>query len=234
MMDRHCPGKEVGSRPAAKTGERILQRSTRRTNIATDVSEFLERWNGIIDEKSARKRHLLWLAKRWRKHTGGDRRDGYGFCFSPHEKDFEDSIEPGVRALVCVIVRELGWITYSSCEGHRPSDTPESQDLTERRVGILPRNSDEAQVIGEVLASVLTCQTDYSWNDIVSLQAVEWTLVSKREKKAYPVIDLVFARAACVKWEDYTRAADLACEDIISWFRRESSRWQPRPENQLG
>jgi hypothetical protein len=57
---------------------------------------------------------------------------------------FLAAIEPGVRELVLVVIRALGYVTYSSCEGHR-------QLFAARHVGILPRSDDERREALRVL-----------------------------------------------------------------------------------
>lgn len=61
-------------------------------------------------------------------------------AITPSHPDFLKQIEVGVRNLVKLIAVDIGWITYSSCEGHQ--FTSKCQ-LLPRHVGVLPRNSFE-------------------------------------------------------------------------------------------
>jgi uncharacterized protein len=69
----------------------------------------------------------------------------------PWYDGFEQFLEPGIRDLCLFFIRECGWITYTSCEGHEGIGAPSSL----RHVGILPRDSQEYFEVAEFLDAVV-------------------------------------------------------------------------------
>jgi len=120
---------------------------------------------------------------------------------TPHQRAFEEGLEPGVRALVLLCVHELGWITYSSCEGHRYADV--EIEPVERQVGVLPRSDEERASIVSTLAEAVRRVGRVAVTDSVRVGLVREVLADPATGEEFPVVDILFARAERVDWDEY-------------------------------
>jgi hypothetical protein len=117
--------------------------------------------------------------------------------FVPGDALFVDSLEPGIRPAVLVIVGQLCWITYTSCEGHPAvGEVP----LRRRNIGIVPRDEAEASCIVRVLTAAVARAYDVSPPVGVKLEIV--TRALDTEDGPRPCIDLVF-RPSEMTWDAY-------------------------------
>lgn len=103
---------------------------------------------------------------------------------------FESFIEPGARALCRFFVQECGWITYTSCEGHRDIATSTPRSL--RHVGLLPRSSEEYDRIHRFLIASVSAFRDISPRlDHVHLAILKHQLMDPC--RSQDVLDLEFS-----------------------------------------
>ena len=121
---------------------------------------------------------------------------------TPSHPDFFARIEPGIRNLVKLLVSDLGWITYSSCEGH---PTQEGRTLMPRHVGVLPRSRTEllqqrAVLYGVAAAANVAIAAGAS-------VAIREVMLECRDDKCRPVLDILFvpldAEAAYFEFLDH-------------------------------
>jgi uncharacterized protein len=126
---------------------------------------------------------------------------------------FVAAVEPGVRALVLLAVDELGWISYSSCEGHELA----GGRIAPRRLGILPRSFAQLQEVeaiaheaaaavnrGDGAARVRVCEVPLESGD-------RWPL---------PAVDIVFAPLASAGPAAYFRDLPAASAALAAALRR--------------
>jgi uncharacterized protein len=135
----------------------------------------------------------------------------------PWYDGFEQFLEPGIRGLCLFLIREHGWITYTSCEGHKGPDAPSSL----RHVGILPRDAREHDEIGAVLdAAVESFGRSFAHADEVSLGVVRHRLSDPVQ--SCDVLDIEFApRAGQVA---YFARLDAATSWLLTTLKAKRSR----------
>jgi len=172
----------------------LVQKGTR-NNVLSDLDEFLRSWN---DLRCPRNLKFVELKK---SHFGNVNSSGeidyQGFSLSRWHPQFVDSLEKGVRELVLTLVEDFGWITYSSCEGHRYGGTRISP--CERMVSLYPRSRDEFRIMIRTLKRVTRkVNTD---GGPVRLRVVACNLTDKASGKIHKGVDLIFARAK--DWDSY-------------------------------
>ncbi len=91
-------------------------------NEMDDIAEFIQRWD---DENHPVNRSNPTILTSLLGNINDNGQAGLyrSAELSPHQRDFVESIEEGVRDLVLAIADENGWITYCSCAGHRYPNT---------------------------------------------------------------------------------------------------------------
>lgn len=138
---------------------------------------------------------------------------GHAAIYTPREERFVASLEPGVRALVMVLVKDLGWITYTSCEGHPRSETA---PMRRRNVGLLPRSQAEREQMTALLASAVEAVSRAAPVAGAELGVLHHTLDTEEGPRS--CIDLVFYPRAR-KWADYAADADALQGDLVEVLR---------------
>lgn len=137
-----------------------------------------------------------------------------GHALSKWHPQFDEALESGVRELVLLCVHKLGWITYTSCEGHRYLGR--RLKCTERHVGLAPASKHQeceiatrmnhcAQVVNERFAPI-------------RIQVVQEQLNS--DGILYPVVDIFFRRRRLVPWTLYFRRIDNFYARFVAEVRR--------------
>lgn len=141
-----------------------------------DADKFIVRWDAKLEAGAAKGSSALVFPATFS-----------AAALTPSHPDFLDRIEPGVRDLVRRLVVEMGWITYSSCEGH-PARAP--RGLMLRHVGLLPRDSTELQrqrhVLYEAAAAVNALNTGRTH------LSVRDAILECEGGRTCPVLDIVF------------------------------------------
>jgi uncharacterized protein len=115
---------------------------------------------------------------------------------------FESSLEPGVRPLVLLFARDIGWRTYTSCEGHCYADP--SLPPTERHIGFLPRDDAELAAMTSGLDRLTRAANSRSPFAAVVLDVVVHTLST--EGRVLPAVELYFSRGRFTSWRRYSRS----------------------------
>jgi uncharacterized protein len=131
---------------------------------------------------------------------------------TPTHPHFERFVEEGVRALVVVLVRRHGLITYTSCEGHHyPEGGPTS---SERHVGLLPRSQAEYDAMERAFIVAGRDVNALALTPHVRIALLRHTLDAGDE--ALPALDLYLARNKDSSWSDYFASVGPICEAITS------------------
>lgn len=132
---------------------------------------------------------------------------------TPRNKNFFDAIEPGILPVVKVIT-ELGYITYSSCEGHISDGLVER----ERHVGILPRDDNELNVIFNYLTKYrdLWNSNNMLCKDVEIEIAMEW--LSDTTGKKVRCIDIYIYPIRNIS--NYLISVDICCYKLITWLKK--------------
>jgi hypothetical protein len=89
---------------------------------------------------------------------------------------FWKQVESGIQPLVRALVDRLGWITYSSCEGHLRWQYPGMESQIEPcHVGVLPRDTEERQQQLRHLFEVAARTNSRFWSEDVMVRVhTEW------------------------------------------------------------
>ena len=118
--------------------------------------------------------------------------------FTPAASEFWNAVEPGIRPLVAFLVEKLDCITYSSCEGHPPSD--DGYPMRGRHVGILPRDEAEHARLIAALGRAADATASAAERDTVDLRVHEDVIAA--EGGDVRCIDVLFV-AGSFDWPAY-------------------------------
>ena len=116
----------------------------------------------------------------------------------PGDADFLANIEPGVAPLVRIMTERLGWLTYTSCEGHR------GPPLRERHLGLVARTPAEGAAMVNRLAPA--CRRANLGARHVRLALT--LIAAETELGPWPCLDLYFHAMTQASPEAYFAAAD--------------------------
>ena len=181
----------------------------REINEANGVGAFLNRWLGeapalsfVPDEPRRAETGNINLAAT----TGSSP----SMLLAPLDARFVDFIEPAVSPLVAAVIA-AGWISYTSCEGHRyPDGTAD-----ELHVGLIPRNAQERAAIEAIWQAV-----GQSWERKFAGDAIEFALMRSTVhcdgKIDLPTLDLYICRNADRSWNDYFVGREAAVRHAAS------------------
>jgi uncharacterized protein len=191
-----------------------------RTNEMSDVSNFLGAW----EDADSRKNHEqvdLHLTSYGNVNSTGEVGNYDGHALTPWHPQFEDSIEAGVRELVLECVKNLQWVTYTSCEGHQYDGLLQLHPV-ERHVGILPRSPIEYQEVYETLQRLQQLVHQRYWQFPVRVETIELNLESRGT--TYRVLDLFFRKHPQAPWWLYFRLLPLYYRQVLAGLRTTQSK----------
>jgi hypothetical protein len=148
--------------------------ATKPVNGVSGLSRFREEW----DTQKPRDGHVFENAKSEQGHINveGSARCLSSAIFTPAAPEFWNAVEPGIRPLVTFLIEKLNCITYSSCEGHPPSD---DYPMRGRHVGILPRNQEDLTRLMTVLGAAAEAACTSADRDVVDLKIHEDLITSE-------------------------------------------------------
>lgn len=112
---------------------------------------------------------------------------------------FAASLEEGVRPLVQMLVGTFGWISYTSCEGHRYAG--ESLPPAQRNVGLVARSEDEARSMESILQTCCDQAHQRFPNGPVHVEVLRHGVAG--EDLIVPAVDLIFHRLRFRGWDEY-------------------------------
>ena len=184
--------------------------SPRDVNRMEGVRQFLYDWDAP-GEPGNRKSVPLCPSAYGNFNSSGMPGDKRAYSLTPHHEQFVQSLEAGVRDLVVVLTGRHGFITYTSCEGHRY----EGLDLpaTERHVGLLPRRKDEEKRIRDLLAEVDMTVSPCFETCAAQLAVMEESLCDRSD--VFPVVDLYFSKRGAAEWKDYFLALEPIYQAVV-------------------
>ena len=118
----------------------------KRKNYINKLQEFISEWDSITAESGVLDANSMSC-------NGNINILGSVECYESEvlkvsDPRFFQAIEPGIRPLINYIACDLGYVTYTSCEGHR---SIKHVPMRERYVGILPRTPKEFGHINDLL-----------------------------------------------------------------------------------
>jgi uncharacterized protein len=190
-------------------------------NSMADVEKFLSDWEGGRHIRRGTFRKLGHMVRKGLAELREIPGDGRGLVFSRHDDCFVDSLEPGVRELVCLLVARLGWVTYSSCEGHCIQHPRKgARRISERAVGLLPRNTQEEDCMRGLLGALVAEMRDrFPGTSAVELGVSRQLLTSRQDGRTYSVMNLFFLRKQDARWEDYFDQLDIVYAEVVDWIK---------------
>ncbi|WP_349657206.1 hypothetical protein [Xanthomonas sp. 10-10] len=202
----------------------IRQLQPRSQNNSARLGLFIRLWDLPLDEmQMVRIAEEAPMSQR-RSEFGNLNNDGNPFpsqsCLaSRFHPNFLDVVEPGVKDLLVAIAFEHNLVTYTSCEGHDYRPVGHMPD--ERHVGIVPRSSQEMDLVVNLFNS-LGCML----NAQLSCEPVEIAMMvhSVREDHVvYPAVDLYLSKRSSADWDDYFYRVDAATECLIKALKEAPS-----------
>lgn len=167
-----------------------------RINFMSDVPGFLAAWDDRTNPEHAE--HVdIYRTEYGNLNNSGQVGNYDGHALSPLHAQFLQAIEPGVRDMVLFFVQQKGWVTYTSCEGHR-YDAQTRLHPVERHVGLLPRTAEEYQQIRTFIKDIINQYNRQYMQFPIMLTMVELTLSS--EQSTHQAIDIFFAKQRYAPW----------------------------------
>jgi hypothetical protein len=167
----------------------------RKTNEMSEILHFVGTWvsEHLVTEPS----DVSYQTSRFGNiNTDGSAFSGYARTLTMQNPLFYSLIEPAVRPLVAVCVKDLGLVTYTSCEGHAYPDRHLNSEL---HVGILPRSTAEHQLVLEVFGAV--CQHVKSRTVAGQFSLATGEVTDRESGEKWPAIDLYLISRGT--WDDY-------------------------------
>ena len=187
-------------------------------NNLQDADTFIKLWDeggrNITDKSFINKSLLQNINYR------GDPLSDAAVTFTKNDENFYESIEPGIKLLVHVLVKDFNWITFSSCAGHLGY---QGIPYKKRMVQLLPRNDIEAARISKILL-YSACETNkiLAFNNIqLILNVLEEDLTSGN--KRHKSIKAVFNGRNATE-EYYFKHIDYATEQFCSVLKKEEAK----------
>ncbi|WP_232794067.1 hypothetical protein [Pseudofrankia saprophytica] len=135
-----------------------------------------------------------------------------GHALSRWHPKFRAALEPGIRPLVVILAERLGYITYTSCEGHSYPETVLAP--VERHIGLYPRDGAERQAIVALLSDLSRAVNQVHRSEPVRISVVEHRLETELDTRE--VVSWFFARARRAPWPSYFAALRSITEQLQS------------------
>lgn len=209
---------DAGTLCSIEAGEDAAAESER-LNVMEDIAAFVARWDAPYGAPIP---DTVKVNEWGNRNTSGQPGQYTAPDFTPHDPQFSEAIEPGIRLIVLQVVAE-GFITFTSCEGHLyPPQL--SLDPIERSVGVLPRSELERRAVRSwFAAAAAACVQD----DAVRVDVRDEVLSDERGRRV-ETVDLVFEPKS--DWQRYFAAIEHvtgdmhqcladAADDFTTWRR---------------
>jgi len=183
-----------------------------------DVSRFLKSW----DNRLPMSRGSEYRTSEWGNiNATGGVHTSFAPDAGPGDSTWPIIVEAGIRPLVVALTERIGAVTYDSCEGHLyPLELGVAPAV--RRVGLLPRNSEEWSALVPFLLRAVSDVQRRSTSRTVELSVLRsrlWSL--KKPSIVWEVIDLEFAPSLHASWESYFSDVDEVCALLVTALLRE-------------
>lgn len=194
------------AQPSAPQGARCrtLRWRPRHPNTMADVGGFLARWH---DPRAPRPPVRLRTSAYGNINTLGLPGTHEADDLDPRHPLWDRGVEPGVRPLVDLFTRQWGHVTYDSCQGHEYRGTGLAP--APRRVGLLPRNTDEYAAVAAAL-----CRAIHAVSPLlpraVAVEAGRSDLLCRASGRTTPVLDLVLRPAPGLPATEFFTQLDAA------------------------
>ncbi len=168
-------------------------------NIMNDVAQFLACW---ASGAPADERRLL--KSPWGNiNFTGETHVSAAPDLVPRDSRWNAGIEPGVAPLVEFLITHTRLVTYDSCEGHRYPPHLLIEPAV-RRVGILPRSTDELHAALQLGRMLSTAMAELLKHSAVSFVAYRTGLHSVADAtRVWDAVELEYRRSHGTSWDDY-------------------------------
>jgi len=197
-------------------GAMVSYRAPRDVNMMEGIQAFLLKWRSQ-DVPGNHETVAFSCSAYGNINDSGSPSCLNGPSLTPHHSKFELSLEPGVRALVLLLVRRYGLVTYTSCEGHcyRGLDrTP-----TERHVGVLPRSATERTRVERLFVTLATTVNSRHGANPAIVELMVHHIADR--KVSIPAVDLYFSRRASARWDDYFNGLQSLYDETLRFLASE-------------
>jgi hypothetical protein len=167
----------------------------RKTNEMSEIAHFIGTWTS--ERLVAAPADISHQTSSFGNiNTDGSALSGYARTLTARNPLFDSLIESTVRPLVDVCVNHLSLVTYTSCEGHAYPDVDLNSEL---HVGILPRSTEEYQLVLEVFGAV--CQKANLSTAAGQFELATGEVTDRAVGDKWPAIDLYLINRGT--WDDY-------------------------------
>jgi len=197
----------------------IVHKSPRTINEMPEYEEFVVSWE--VASASGNSQPLqIRISRFGNRNSQGQPGELSAPSLSRHHPRFFESIETDVHELVYLLVEEFGWVTYTSCEGHRYLGL--NLEPAERHVGLLPRHNSELRAMMHILEScLLKLETEDAERFVCPCVYVHDLQIPGGKR---PVVDLYLKRVPDVSWEVYFEMLPIAYQTLLRSLRRHLNR----------
>ncbi|GGR09631.1 hypothetical protein [Kitasatospora griseola] len=141
---------------------------------------------------------------------------GDGIVLDGEPAGWTGALEDGVRELVPALVRALGCVTYSSCQGHdyRELGLPSRT----REVCVLARTAEEADRLTRELGGRLHAASAALDGPYVRVGLLREDLRCRSTGSHWQCLSLLFDRPAEAGWTEYFAHLDAATATVVGLF----------------
>lgn len=190
-------------------------------NFFSGLENFITNWDDSTSYNPEQDKDLPFVKGK----QGAINLDGELTCyeasiFSKNSLLFENVIEAGVKSLVLYLIDSVNLITYTSCEGHILN--LEKNLFKYRNVGILPRNTEEYEIIKKKLRYVEDIVNEIMVDSLVQV-VIDETFVDS-ETLRVPCVDILFLPKLRQESE-YFRHLEKTYQKFLELVRQEFCDW---------
>ncbi len=176
----------------------------------TNFKAFIEAWSDPRNENNRKPIHLR-TSQIGNINNTGDPNDNSADMLTVWHPDFEKVIEKEIKALVLFLTKELGWISFSSCQGHFHNG-----ELRHRHVELIGRDENEYEKIRKILLpSADKINQTYKQSLCVSIH--DFYIVDRFEQ--FHAIRLSFSPQSKEKRQEYFQDINKATDDFLNILR---------------
>jgi len=182
----------------------------RTPNTAPDVEGLIEDW---LAGRPSRARGQTKVSPAGNRNLTGADGIQPALDLTPHDPRWDEAIEPRIRPVVRSLA-DAGFITYTSCGGHRSHEDAAPGTFMHASVGLLPQSAEESAALCRILYGAAARLPAYASRLRLTVYRTE--LLSTATGRRHPTLDFDFVPEAPAA--DYLAQLEHAMEHLAGWW----------------